>query len=131
MPTWLSTSPTAASGNGHCGAADSTNFCPPLLVLVPALALSRCVRRAAVKGTRLAVVDSKSRSKPLIVARPKGRRIVVDVVLVVRVVVVRLVYLLVLFIDAVAMVDGGGPNMAQRVSAHVVASLGEAKPPSV
>lgn len=57
------------------------------------------------KGTMLDETASKSRSKPSMMAEPKGR----------------LTELLVCW----------GPNMAQMVLAHVVASVLEVKPPSV
>lgn len=62
-------------------------------------------RRVDAKGAMWEEGASRSMSKPSTEAAPKGRRAVGD--------------------------EEGGPNMDQSVEAQVLASLGEAKPPSV
>lgn len=95
-------SPIAASGNGHCGAADRKYRLP-----VDAVDASMRWRNAAANAGMLDVPASKSMSKPSTEAAPKGRR------------------------TAVVSEPETGPNIDQSVDAHVEASLGEVNPPSV
>jgi hypothetical protein len=64
----LSMSLSAASGYGHCGAAVRNHFFPLL-----AESASMRLRSWFANGTALAIVDSKSKSKPSTAVEPNGR----------------------------------------------------------